>query len=145
MNSICALLFLTLAALADKSVAFVTMPGQTWSGSVVGVSVSVAVLPPRPSSRSILSKSHHCHQYHHNNRVVPCYMALKDESTNVSNDETEETDTTTSVASQQQEPTPVVAATTEVKEDDEQPYPVDLPSPVLLATSMVSAIAGVGT
>ena len=38
------------------------------------------------------------------------------------------------------EPTPVALET----EEEDQPYPIDLPSPVLLSTSMVSAIAGVG-
>jgi hypothetical protein len=41
-------------------------------------------------------------------------------------------------------PPSVVPATTKAAEDNNNPYPIDLPSPLLLASSMVLAIAGTG-
>jgi hypothetical protein len=37
-----------------------------------------------------------------------------------------------------------VPATTKAAEDSNNPYPIDFPSPLLLASSMVLAIAGTG-
>ena len=52
----------------------------------------------------------------------------------------EESATEETTATNEVPPTESVAMTTE----DDKPYPIDVPSPILLATSMVSAIAGVG-
>ena len=41
--------------------------------------------------------------------------------------------------------TPVASSLSGASQVEEKPYPIDLPSPILLATSMVLAIVGTGT
>lgn len=76
-------------------------------------------------------------------RHAPVFMSQEEEPPS------KETETTMESSNSSDSPTTTApaAATTSVEADDEEPapYPLDVPSPILLASSMILAIAATGT
>jgi hypothetical protein len=91
------------------------------------------VTPPAPRRTSCTfqrSMVHQITQPHCRDKVALC-MADEDESLSTKDDSSERETAEESVAV--------------VEEEEDAPYPVDAPSPLLLASSMVLAISSVGT